>query len=227
METYRTAGVRLGLRFMQLGILSTVISVSVAALSEFSRKAEGAHGGIVWLLGFGVLLPSLLFCVGSLLSLMAPAEAGVRRYAVLMLGFSGLLLVLVVMAIPFFILVPVIAIAAFCSGLLLHVCFALFLNRLSKFAGRDDLDRRTTRLLTGFILVPLATWGVSMIAALVIPAPTLRHLAWVWGAAALWFSIWCLTTISSVARSLHAGKKPPSNENDLPWVRRIEAEAGL
>lgn len=186
---------------MQLGMLSAIITGCLAIWCNLAGQAFVKDDGVLWLVRLGLVLPCVLFCFASFPIMAAPAQSGARKFGLLVMLLAHLQLMLVLIAIPFVFRI-IFAMFAIAAGLLFHVCFVVYLNRLSRFVGRSDLESGTSMLLMGFIIVPLALWGISSAAYALLQQIGLPQLALVWGAGGLLFAMWYTTVISAVRTAL-------------------------
>ena len=200
-STLGLATVRFGLRLMQLGLLSFAFAVLLNIVLSFTEAPTDRETLVLMQLILGFGLPGVLFCFGSFPVMAAPTGSGAKKYGLLVMLFAHMYLLLCAFALPFlFLIFPVIMAA--CAGVLFHVFFVIFLSRLSRLAGRSDLERIASQLLIGIIVVPVALGMLSGATMVIMPQLRTQTLGVVWGIAGLFYTMRYVLLISAICGAL-------------------------
>ena len=147
----RLAGVERGLRMVYLGICGLIVSAIIAALFMLFFPP------LALVAGLGAVICWLMLIVGPFLCLTAPEESGAKGLIIASMLFQ--LMGFGISVISWLgIEVPIVTQAVVqLSGAAGSVLFVLFLMKIAKYIGRDDLRRKGSNILIGSVVLIAVT----------------------------------------------------------------------
>jgi hypothetical protein len=163
-EGLRTTGN--GLRLIYFSLLLLVLLVlAVFGGAFFTARAPGPNpSGLAFILvtGIGMLLIALMSLIGGVMCITVPQESGGKWLVTASVVIQGLNLLVMLTAALFFGFGRGNIIVSVVNGISL-ILFLLFLRRVSSFIDRDDLRRRSARVLIFLFVYVIAVISTAMI----------------------------------------------------------------
>jgi hypothetical protein len=155
-EALRTTGN--GLRLIYFSLLLLVLLVlAVFGGAFFTARAPGPNPS-----GLGMLLIALMSLIGGVMCITVPQESGGKWLVTASVVIQGLNLLVMLTAALFFGFGRGNIIVSVVNGISL-ILFLLFLRRVSSFIDRDDLRRRSARVLIFLFVYVIAVISTAMI----------------------------------------------------------------
>lgn len=152
------AGVERGLRLIYFGICGVFLSAMATAVLAVAIGPSARIGFV------GVIISWLMVIIGPFFCLSVPAESKARGLigASILFQLTGFLLMIgwrtgVIVLWPGADLSPALQLLSQFSGVSGGVLFILFLMKVARFIGREDLRRRGINLLIGSVVLFLIT----------------------------------------------------------------------